>query len=525
MNQIRLILLVLLTASLWIDPSFADETQNNSRQDDYRVSLFSNLLQSNGFAVKTGATKKATPLQWTDDRIIDSAAGNNAGQYYKVFNIPLLPGDPETAEEINLAFFMIKENEAIVWVGPTPPACDYFSFCPYLMVRHKDSLVPKGDWLFAACGDPLNNALIQTETGDPFATNTMVIFTADKGTYENISTIAQQAGYGVNMINRYVIPSSVLNLGISAQSDSFTILLRTANFHDQNAGNEFLNNSSCATIFRVTPGSTVPQPYDWPNPRNRETGPEGGVFHSMLQAGLERLKTAIIAKTPHSKSQAYDNSARWFYDSRDVLPDNPGSPAYRKFVAGEGSDTPYLRTSLNGVDPENFKLGSNDMVVVYGVNHAATGLATYSNFGIYGEWITNIDNSPSYIIGSNDPIWNGVIGMNSHDFTGSADYYIPGDPMAPFLYAVRVVRGLVPQKDVHCISVPQPSQTWWVAPDILGGTADGIAYGQQMLVGYRSYLNSTTNSGPAYDDIIPDRAIWFHKPDVQGALDLLLQAN
>ncbi len=80
------------------------------------------------------------------------------GQYYTLLQVPLLPGENETDTEKSLGLFMVREDEAIVWVGPTPPACDYFSFCPYLMVRHKNPLIPKGDWLFAACGDPLNHA-------------------------------------------------------------------------------------------------------------------------------------------------------------------------------------------------------------------------------------------------------------------------------------------------------------------------------------------------------------------------------
>jgi len=29
------------------------------------------------------------------------------------------------------------------------------------------------------------------------------------------------------------------------------------------------------------------------------------------------------------------------------------------------------------------------------------------------------------------------------------------------------------------------------------------------MIGYRAYLNPVTKAGPAYEDIIPDRAIWF----------------
>jgi hypothetical protein len=30
-----------------------------------------------------------------------------------------------------------------------------------------------------------------------------------------------------------------------------------------------------------------------------------------------------------------------------------------------------------------------------------------------------------------------------------------------------------------------------------------------MLIGYRAYVNRATRAGPAYEDVIPDRAIWF----------------
>jgi len=49
---------------------------------------------------------------------------------------------------------------------------------------------------------------------------------------------------------------------------------------------------------------------------------------------------------------------------------------------------------------------------VYGVNHAATGLATYSNFGVYGEWDLNHSppewGEPRFLYGCGIPLWNGV---------------------------------------------------------------------------------------------------------------------
>ena len=70
--------LLLLLGSLWITPCTADVTP------DTRLGEFINSLQSQGFSVQTGTTKKAVPLQWVDIQFIDSAAGNNAGHYYKI---------------------------------------------------------------------------------------------------------------------------------------------------------------------------------------------------------------------------------------------------------------------------------------------------------------------------------------------------------------------------------------------------------------------------------------------------------
>jgi len=57
-----------------------------------------------------------------------------------------------------------------------------------------------------------------------------------------------------------------------------------------------------------------------------------------VTAGLERLKAAILAQTAHAQARPLD-SVRWWYDSKDVLVDDPTSPAYRQNVAGESSDT------------------------------------------------------------------------------------------------------------------------------------------------------------------------------------------
>jgi hypothetical protein len=263
-------------------------------------------------------------------------------------------------------------------------------------------------------------------------------------------------------------------------------------------------------VWRVTP-ETAPalDPFPTPELRVRKWKSESELYPE-LNNGLERLKNAILAQTPNVGNESYE-SIRWFAESREVLEEtDPGSPLYHKFVAGEGSDTPYLRTSLSG-EAANFTLGSDDMVVVYGVNHAATGLATYSNFGVYGDWVTCScqDNPMQYVFGCGDRSWNGVASMTSHVFTGSAEEYIPGDPMAPYLYAVKVQRQPPQDKhDKYVVVVPtNTSEHPCVSPGYCLGLND------PMFIGYRAYLNPATASGADYDDIIHDRALHLQRKE------------
>jgi hypothetical protein len=491
------------------------DSPGSSGEDHGRAASFRATLEANGFIVRGGQMTPIDPIvDLLDSGIGDSANGNNAGQPYKVLMVPIASFDEENPSDRGLTVFRLKQHEAVVYVGPTPPQCDYFSFTVFLWVRHKDSLVLKGDWLVAAVNDPLNNALIKTAGhGNPFRKQTIVIFTPDRGVYERLAALAQAAGYPESIINPYVIPSGLLNLGVlpeSPLSDSFIILMRTANFVSKAEGHHYLSDDYYARVWRVTlEPAPAPDPFPTPELRVRTWKSESELFPD-LNNGLERLKAAILARTAHVRYESYE-SIRWFAESREVLEENdPSSPLYHKFVAGEASDTPYLRTSLHG-EAANFTLGSDDMVVVYGVNHAATGLATYSNFGVYGDWVTSScqDNPLQFVYGCGDRSWNGVVSMTNHDFTGSAEDYIPGDPMAPYLYAVKVMRQPPQDKhDKYYVIVPTATPEHPCAsPGYCIGLTDPIT------IGYRAYLNPATASGADYDDIIHDRAVWFRLKD------------
>ncbi len=503
-------------------------TYITSASGDTRADQFISSLNSIGYSVKEGSAHLIDPAYYVNYKVVDSAAGNNAGQPYKRLQIPEYQGGAATTEETTNGVFRLQPYEAIVYLGPTPPKGDYFSFTPFLWARGVDKKPSntnplKVDWIFAALGDPLNNLQIKVEGGgSTFQKNTMIIFTADQGVNDRIVAQAKAAGYPESMINTYIIPSKLLQMGVDnrLKNDSFLILVRTANVYEPQALTDYNNNDHYARIFRVTP-ATVPaplQPYDTPPMAVRDVKPEGELVDPRIHDGktlaqsLDDLKEAIIRQTQYVQHKPYE-SVRWFAESRDVLLNKDSASAdYHKYVAGEAADTPYLRTSSAGV-AANFTLGEDEMVIVYGVNHEATGLSTYSNFSVYSERVLNPLPTLDYTFGYGNPVWSGITGMGSKDskdpiygynhFTNSAFNYLPRtNPHAKYLYAVRVLRKAPADPDKKpWIVVPEPTAE--------GGPASGIALTDPVTIGYRAYVNPKTTHGPGYNDIIPDRAIWF----------------
>ena len=257
---------------------------------DPRQGTFIADLTSAGFEVRSGAQRRIDAAYFVDNHVIDSAAGNNAGQAYKALQVPAVPPGSADASERSSGVFRLREDEAVVYVGPTPPAGDYFSFTPFLFERRKDSIEPKGDWMFAALGNPLNNMGIKTEGPSPFASNTMIVFTADAGVFDRIKTQAVAAGFPAETVNRYALPSELLNMGVRPRSDSLLILVRTANVRDAQQNKAFLNDAQYATVLRVTPTSAVtPQPYATIPMAKRAWKSEQDLYPG-LAASLDRLK-------------------------------------------------------------------------------------------------------------------------------------------------------------------------------------------------------------------------------------------
>jgi hypothetical protein len=446
------------------------------------IDAFRSSLENSDFTLKLAPFVHVDLVKLYEAGKLANAAGNNAGAPYRgVFgaipdnvNITDLKDISNAQEKVeNLLYstpgliqgWQMNPDEALVIVTKTPPECAYFSYCGFIFYKYYEKDQQR-KWVWTSYNDPLNNLTIKTSgtpngaKGNPFNQDTIIIITADKGTDQRIRSAATSAGYSQDIINTYVIPSSMVKLGMGPEFDTMVFGQRMALFADEKAGQEYVNAVSAA--IRVTPKSQVTlDPFPAPELRVRGTGKT----EVDLQPALDELRQAILAKYSDLSANELETSV-W-------LPESYEAVQTETYVAGESRDTVYLRcdTFTLGDDPDEF-------VIVYGVNHAASGKATYSNCSFYGE-----------------AGWNGVAGIYSPQYTGSAEEYLPGNPLAKYLYVCKFARSCGPEKT--CVVVPT------------GPGAYGVGLDEPAFVAIRAYLEPATKVGPAYPEMLYDRAIKF----------------
>jgi hypothetical protein len=469
--------------------------------ETYDAGAFQQALEQEGFTVQEGELGYFDLIGMLEKGILPSAYGNNPTTKYVAYFVPAPTGSEvdERVSRLTSALGMsgnttpiwnLRSDEAVVFVGRTPPECRYFSYDHYIMHRTYGN---ERKWLFSNIADTVNNLVIKTEgtpdgsSGNPYNQTTILIITADRGIDQRIRNAAQSAGYSDDIINTQVLPSSILNMGLENDSDTFAAFIRPALFNDMQAGEDYINNTP-ATVFRITPNNNTTEldPFDYPELRVRGTGQT----EFELMDDLEELRLAILDK--------YNESDATELPTSQAVP--IGSDAIQRGINGVGpnNDAAYLWTAnqtASSPTPPFFNtseyypflrdpaitLGNDtsEFIIVYGVNHVATGKATYSNFAVYGA-----------------DVWNGVKAITNEDFNGSAEEYIPDNPNAKYLYVYKFARNCS-EDDSYCYEVPYGVGVHGIEPD------------QPLFIAWRAYLENTTKTGPSYSEIVYDRAIKF----------------
>ncbi len=463
------------------------------------VEAFQQALEQDGFTVQQGGLGYFDFMRLYNEGVLPSAYGNNPATKYLVYLVPPASGHEVTGKIADVIkalgvtanitpFWSLRPDEAVVFVGRTPPECRYLSLDQFLMERTYGN---ETRWIFAPFSDTVNNLVIKTEgtpdgsPGNPYNQTTIVVSTADKGIDQRIRAAAQSAGYSDGIINTQVLPSAMLNMGVENNSDTFAVFIRGSLFADEQAGNDYIDNKP-ATVFRITPNeSTELDPYDMPEIRVRGTG----TTEFDLIDDLEELRIAILDRYTDLNPTELPTSISLFegsdYIQRGFDGYGPTNDALYLWTANEtiASPTPPfpdLSQYYSFLQDSPITLGNNtnEFIIVYGVNHVATGKAMYENFVPYGA-----------------DIWNGVGMITDMDFNGTAEEYLPDNPNAKYLYVYKIARNC--EGDPHCYEVPYG----------MGGY--GIDLDQPLFIAWRLYLEEATKTGPSSSEIVYDRAIKF----------------
>jgi hypothetical protein len=489
----RTYLLILFVIAMSVGAGLAENVNIGD------VEAFKQTLEQDGFTVQQGRIGYLDIIKLYDTGVLPSAYGNNPSTKYLTYFVPPAPGRivPELFSRITKAlgmgqdksaFWTLGPDEAVVFIGRTPPECRYFSFDHYLLSRTYGN---EPRWIFANLADTVNNLVIKTEgtpnaaAGNPFNQTTVIVATADRGVDQRIQAAAIRAGYSSEIFNTQVFPSSMLNMNLEDSSDNFLILIRPALYKDKQAGNDYLNNTP-ATVLRITPNESVKlDPYDYPKLRLRGTG----TTELDLMDDLEKLRTAIMDKYNGSNATELPTSIAVPMGSdaiqRGIDAVGPNNDAFylwsaNQTVSSQTPPFPNLTLYYDFLRNPAITLGNDadEFIIVYGVNHVATGKATYSNFAVYGA-----------------DVWNGVGAIEDPVFNGTAEEYLPDNPNAKYLYVYKIARNC--SGDPHCFAVPT------------GPGAYGIALDQPLMIAWRSYLEKSTKTGPSSSEMVYDRAIKF----------------
>ncbi len=460
---------VLGLACLSLAPSAFSQPPGH---DARALGAFEDALKQDGFDVNPGAAFRVNLVEaWCNNRIpswvpFDHALYSNSQPYL----VPAVPKSASASESKILSpLFQLGPQEAIVFIGQTPPPERYFGFYAFLRTRVGADGTRRSLW--ASVGDAVNNLTVRTTGPSPFSSPVAVIFTPDQKTDARVRAALRRAGYPAAIMNTVPFPASILNLGHGDAADEFIVIVRNAMWQKQADGDAYMANPPLH-IFRVTPRTeTIANPFR-PSLRVRGTGRT----EVELTQKLGLLRQRIIAANPnlHPRDLATQTTAYEGYDYMQRGADPWGDSRDAVFLTG--GYVPEFGSS------DVVTLADDEFLMVYGVNHVATGKASYHSVNMYSS------NEGKVPIGSvEDPA-----------FLNSAAPYLLDDPAAAeVMYAIKFSRNCG-QGEPYCV------------PLAISNCAK-LTIGPDTVLGLfvRMYLEPATQVGPAMPEILYDRVMKF----------------
>lgn len=371
----------------------------------------------------------------------------------------------------------LEQSEAVVIIMQTPPKAMYWSWTSYLMSRYYvnesrtrepdigdfdplDVKCPDGParcQTFNSLGDPINHRTVADSAGSSstgFDELVAVVFTGDKTTYDALNHVLRKDILGDNDAHIYPYPVDMLNMGVDTdERDMLTMLLRIAYPEDPEVMKQYYDYAPIGVV-RVTPPEPVVAPPQYYlrsdlSFTDRGTGKlerAPGMSAARLRAYVDELAKKI--QGAHGGKKLLFEFQRPFFDS--------GLDCFDEGTEcnGDCGDTLYpISKNVYSKRHSTIDNGNNEIYVVFGVNHKATGQATYSSVALY--WFNTL---------------SGIFAPSSENgFDGSAAVYLGEDhPANPYLFAYRFARNCSGKP--YCydvpktgdISVPEGGQVFWI---------------------------------------------------------------
>ncbi len=447
--------------------------------------------------------------------------GNNASSTYGFFALPPAPDQDPAVKNPYAEWFTedqtlgkdwsyqwrLRPDEAVVFLGPTPPKVDYFGFTGYVYDRFVPTMTKdppqcvSGDIrrdqpassiqrfpVFASLGDTINPLTINLAGGkqDPYQKDVVVVMAADQNIERKVHKALIHAGYPEESINFIALPPSIARIGLESENDSFMIAMRVAPIPGTDVSQYYDNDMTPKTFLRLSPATPVPPQklHPVPPPKLRVRG-TGKTEVSLLSA-VDTLGQAIIDRYPDYTARAVKMT---------TIPDGYNCLENMQNCLGDNRDTVFIPPAydiINGRILPNqpaLTVAPDEFLVAYGVIHPSMNKATYSNISIMG-W--GLKAAPAVV--------------HNQDMAGSGRYFLTGtgiDPeTADKLYAFKIARdgGCHGQTDgQYCIPIGTDCE-------------NGIALDEPVAPVFRAYLEPATAVGPAWGEVILDRIIKFTPP-------------
>ena len=498
------------TVAQTTEPATASKTIGS--MDEFKTNM-----ENSDYYVQKGSFAELDTVDLASKGKLLSCFGNNAGSVYTVLYLPPAPeqdnakGNPERGldDEIQTLYddpsvenypanpffspagwqYKLRADEALVLYTELPPECKYYSFINYIMFTEekegKNYKNEKGYFqvgnedvgfyhpIFGSIGTSVSDGRVNCDGDSVFGSKAVIVISANQTVTEQVVEQLESAGYSEDVINVMTIPEKTYRMGLEKGKDTFCMIGRISQPTVREAYEKYIEElSEKSVVYRVTPKTEIASnPYENETVIPRGTGVHEAAMLDNAEEHLDTIRRAIIDK--YSDEYDYEELG-----GEIAVPE--GLTAYMTdFNAkGDNRDTSYTMT------PE-FQLNSDeDFIVVYGVNHTATGKAHYSNAVLYAK-----------------PMLNGVCSVYDTMYAGTAREFLGEDCKDVDSYYVYKMARTQMDENTKIIEYSTGNEK---------GKFYGVDNDNNLVLAFRAYVDQT-GVGPSYYEIIYDRTIVFHK--------------